>query len=102
MLRAIQDPLVADATASCDIDYEWLCDPNQANTLTSVAAQRSEAPRDALRGMSATCSTASLRALLPHGPLKNPLLVVMDEAANTPCTWLAPRLVDLFRIGVLL
>jgi len=104
MLRAIQDPLVADATASCDIDFEWLCDPNQANTLYVCSPPNDQKRLEMLFGgmfgdlLHQQAYERSYRA----GPLTNPLLVLMDEAANTPCTWLPLVSSTCSGIGVLL
>lgn len=104
MLRAIQDPLVADATAACDIDYDWLCDPNQANTLYICSPPNDQKRLEMLFGgmFGDLLQQQAYEHSYRNGPLENPLLVVMDEAANTPCTWLPLVASTCSGIGVLL
>jgi len=104
MLRAIQDPLVADATASCDIDWAWLCDESQANTLYVCSPPNDQKRLEMLFGgmFGDLLHQQAYEHSYRDGPLKNPLLVVMDEAANTPCTWLPLVSSTCSGIGVLL
>ncbi len=88
MLGVWQDPQVAAACASCDIDLEWLV--SGANTLY-ICAPPNEQDRLAVLFGSVLSDlieqqayewAARYRARLPD------LLVVLDEAANTPTRWL--------------
>jgi len=104
MLRSIQDPLVVDATAACDIDYAWLCDPNQANTLYVCGPTHDQKRLDMVFGglFGDLLAQQAYEYANQHGVLDNPLLVVMDEAANTPCTWLPHVASTCSGLGVLL
>lgn len=104
MLRAIQDPLVVDATSVCEIDYKWLCDPSQANTLYVCGPTHDQKRLDMVFGglFGDLLSQQAYEYANAHGVLDNPLLVVMDEAANTPCTWLPHVASTCAGLGVLL
>lgn len=104
MLRAIQDPLVVDATAECEINFAWLCDPTQSNTLYVCAPTHDQKRLDMVFGglFGDLLAQQAYEHANQHGPLDIPLLVVMDEAANTPCAWLPHVASTCSGIGVLL
>lgn len=102
LLRVWQDPAVAAATQSCEIDLDWLLEAN--NTLYVCSPLDGEfrlAPLFAgllsdLVQQQAYDRVAATRALLPD------LLVVLDEAANTPTRWLPQVASTCSGLGMLL
>ncbi len=104
MLRAMQDPQVMDATAHCDIDFEWLCDPNQANTLYVSGPTHDQKRLELIFGglFGDLLAQQAYERANEKGPLQNPLLVLMDEAANSPCTWLPHVASTCAGVGVVL
>lgn len=104
MLRAMQDPQVMDATAHCDIDFEWLCDPTQANTLYVCGPTHDQKRLELVFGglFGDLLAQQAYERANKKGPLPNPLLVLMDEAANSPCTWLPHVASTCAGVGVML
>ena len=102
LLRVWQDPAVAAATQSCDIDLDWLLKGN--NTLYVCSPLDGDfrlAPLFAgllsdLVQQQAYDRVAATRSLLPD------LLVVLDEAANTPTRWLPQVASTCSGLGMLL
>lgn len=102
LLRVWQDPAVAAATQSCEIDLDWLLEG--ANTLYVCSPLDGDfrlAPLFAgllsdLVQQQAYDRVAATRALLPD------LLVVLDEAANTPTRWLPQVASTCSGLGMLL
>jgi type IV secretion system protein VirD4 len=87
MLGVWQDPLVAAACQSCDIDLDWLV--SGSNTLY-ICAPPNEQDRLAVLFGSVLSDLIEQQAydwVAEHGRLPD-LLVVLDEAANTPTRWL--------------
>jgi type IV secretion system protein VirD4 len=102
MLGVWQDPQVAAACQSCDIDLEWLV--SGPNTLY-ICAPPNEQERLAVLFASVLSDlieqqayewTARYHARLPD------LLVVLDEAANTPTRWLPQVASTCSGLGMLL
>ncbi len=88
MLGVWQDPLVAAACQSCDIDLDWLVSGN--NTLY-ICAPPNEQDRLAVLFGSVLSDLIEQQAydwVAEHGHRLPDLLVVLDEAANTPTRWL--------------
>jgi len=102
LLRVWQDPAVQAATHTCEIDLDWLLKAN--NTLYVCAPLDPDfrlAPLFAgllsnLVQQQAYDRVARTRALLPD------LLVVLDEAANTPTKWLPQVASTCSGLGMLL
>ena len=102
LLRVWQDPAVVAATQRCDIDLDWLLEGN--NTLYVCSPLDGDyrlAPLFAgllsdLVQQQAYDRVARTRELLPD------LLVVLDEAANTPTRWLPQVASTCSGLGMLL
>lgn len=102
LLRVWQDPAVAACTQGCDIDLDWLL--KGANTLFVCSPLEGDfrlTPLFAgllsdLVQQQAYDRVASTGALLPD------LLVVLDEAANTPTRWLPQVASTCSGLGMLL
>lgn len=88
MLGVWQDPLVAKACQSCDIDLEWLVEGN--NTLYICAPPNEQDRLAVLFGslLSDLIEQQAYEWVAEHRRRLPDLLVVLDEAANTPTRWL--------------
>ncbi len=101
LLRAWEDPSVAASSVSQDIDLEWLV--SGANTLYLCAPMHEQARLAPVFGglLGDLLQQAYERVNLTKEPLPN-LLLVMDEAGNTPASWLPSVASTCASIGILL
>lgn len=99
---AWQDPLVAESADGCDIDLDWLC--SGANTLY-ICAPTDEQERLAVVFMGLVrdlLNQAYAREQRGGRALDPTLLLLLDEAGNTPATWLPAVASTCSGIGILL
>ncbi|MBI2710233.1 MAG: type IV secretory system conjugative DNA transfer family protein [Actinobacteria bacterium] len=96
------DPGVAAAAQSCDIDLDWLCAEN--NTVYLCAPVEDQARLAPAFGglLSDLLRQVALHVTRTGTPLDPPLLVVIDEAGNTPLRNLPEYASTLAGLGVLL
>lgn len=88
MLGIWQDPMVAVACEACDIDLEWLVSAN--NTLYICGPRNEQERLGVLFGgvLSDLIEQQAYEWAGRHHRRLPELLVVLDEAANTPTRWL--------------
>src|SRR6266508_164358 len=103
MIDPWQDPAVAAAATTCDIDLDWLLSGDDSNTLYICAPTHEQARLSVVFGglLGDLLQQAYELASLTNGPIRNTLLV-MDEAGNTPTRWLPPVASTCASIGLLL
>ena len=96
------DPGVAESSRGDSIDLDWLLDgPNTVYLCAPIEDQKRLAP--AFGGLLNDLITQTYRHVAATGrPLDPPLLVVIDEAGNTPLRALPEYASTLAGIGVLL
>jgi type IV secretion system protein VirD4 len=96
------DPGVAAAALRQDIDLDWLLSgPNTLYLCAPIGEQRRLTP--AFGGLlNDLIAQVYLRAAATGGPVDPPLLVVLDEAGNTPLRALPEYASTLAGVGVLL
>jgi type IV secretion system protein VirD4 len=101
LLRAWEDPTVAASAGSQDVDLEWLL--SGPNTLYVCAPMHEQARLAPVFGglLGDLLQQSYERANLTGEPLPN-LLLVMDEAGNTPAAWLPSVASTCASIGILL
>jgi type IV secretion system protein VirD4 len=101
LLRAWEDPSVAASSVRQDVDLEWLV--KGANTLYLCAPMHEQARLAPVFGglLGDLLQQAYERVNLTKEPLPN-LLLVMDEAGNTPASWLPSVASTCASIGILL
>jgi type IV secretion system protein VirD4 len=101
LLRAWEDPSVAASAARQEIDLDWLL--GGANTLYVCAPMHEQARLAPVFGglLGDLLQQAYERVNRTREPLPN-LLLVMDEAGNTPAAWLPSVASTCASIGVLL
>jgi type IV secretion system protein VirD4 len=101
LLRAWEDPSVAASAARQEIDLDWLL--GGANTLYVCAPMHEQARLAPVFGglLGDLLQQAYERVNRTRKPLPN-LLLVMDEAGNTPAAWLPSVASTCASIGVLL
>lgn len=98
------DPGVAASAQGCDIDLEWLCSGPKPNTLYVCAPIDDQARLASVFGglLGDLIRQAFARANRTGKPLDPPLLVVIDEAGNTPLRSLPEYASTVAGIGILL
>lgn len=101
LLRAWEDPTVVASAATQDIDLAWLLSGN--NTLYICAPMHEQARLAPVFGglLGDLLQQSYERVNLTREPLPN-LLLVMDEAGNTPASWLPSVASTCASIGILL
>lgn len=101
LLRAWEDPSVAASAVRQEIDLDWLL--SGANTLYVCAPMHEQARLAPVFGglLGDLLQQAYERVNRTREPLPN-LLLVMDEAGNTPAAWLPSVASTCASIGVLL
>jgi type IV secretion system protein VirD4 len=101
LLRAWEDPSVAASASRQEIDLDWLL--SGANTLYVCAPMHEQARLAPVFGglLGDLLQQAYERVNRTREPLPN-LLLVMDEAGNTPAAWLPSVASTCASIGVLL
>ena len=101
LLRAWEDPSVAASASLQEIDLEWLL--SGPNTLYVCAPMHEQARLAPVFGglLGDLLQQAYERVNRTREPLPN-LLLVMDEAGNTPATWLPSVASTCASIGILL
>jgi type IV secretion system protein VirD4 len=101
LLRAWEDPSVAASAVRQEVDLDWLV--NGANTLYVCAPMHEQARLAPVFGglLGDLLQQAYERVNRTREPLPN-LLLVMDEAGNTPAAWLPSVASTCASIGVLL
>jgi type IV secretion system protein VirD4 len=86
-IRAWQDPTLRQWSKMCDIDLESLI--AGANTLYICAPSHEQHRLSTVfSGMLGDLFNQAYERANTLGPLRPPLLCIMDEAANTPARWL--------------
>lgn len=102
LVQAWEDPQVCAATERCEIDLEWLIDGN--NTLYICSPLHDQQRLEVLFGgvVGDLVKQSYERAQSKGAPLPEPLLLVMDEAGNTPTRWLPQVASTCAGIGMLL
>src|SRR6266508_6828134 len=103
MIDPWQDPAVAAAATTCDIDLDGLLSGDGNNTLYICAPTHEQARLSVVFGglLGDLLQQAYERASLTNEPIPSTLLV-MDEAGNTPTRWLPPVASTCASIGTLL
>ena len=102
MLGVWQDPSVAAVTEGCDIDLDWLVKAN--NTLYICGPLHEQARLSVLFGglLSDLVEQQAYEWAATHRDPLPDLLVVLDEAANTPTRWLPNVASTCSGLGILL
>ena len=102
MLGVWQDPAVAAVAEKCDIDLDWLV--KGSNTLYVCAPLHEQARLSVLFGglLSDLVEQQAYEWAATHRDPLPDLLVVLDEAANTPTRWLPTVASTCSGLGILL
>jgi type IV secretion system protein VirD4 len=102
MLGVWQDPAVAAVAEKCDIDLDWLV--KGSNTLYVCAPLHEQARLSVLFGglLSDLVEQQAYEWAATHRDPLPDLLVVLDEAANTPTRWLPSVASTCSGLGILL
>jgi type IV secretion system protein VirD4 len=98
------DPGVAASAQGCDIDLDWLCSGPKPNTLYICAPIDDQARLSSVFGglLGDILRQAFARANRTGKPLDPPLLIVIDEAGNTPLRSMPEYASTVAGIGILL
>ena len=89
VIAAWSDPGVADSSISQEIDLDWLMGGEGPRTLYLCAPAHEQQRLSAVfGGLLGDLFQQAYEKAGREGQLAKPLLIVMDEAGNTPCKWL--------------
>lgn len=102
VVQAWEDPAICQATETSDIDLDWLTSGN--NTLYVSAPLHDQKRLQAVLGglIGDLVKQAYERVARTSAPLPSTLLLVMDEAGNTPAKWLPEVASTCAGVGMLL